>query len=97
MLLIRKDKERLNYGIVCFRSMTYKYQVPSQVQEVAEFCLFNQDFGRKYVWSCGILSFLLLEVRIEDVPVIVIETFHDGKPFPALKKIDEGRNLDCPY
>ena len=27
------------------------------VLEVAEFCLFNEDFGRKYMWSCGILSF----------------------------------------
>jgi hypothetical protein len=27
-------------------------------QEVAEFCLFKEDFGRKYMWSCGILSFL---------------------------------------
>ena len=27
-------------------------------QEVAEFCLFNEDFGMKYMWSCGILSVL---------------------------------------
>ena len=26
--------------------------------EVAEFCLFNEDFRRKYMWSCGILSVL---------------------------------------
>ena len=31
-------------------------------QEVAEFCLFNKDFGRKYEWSCGISSFYLLRI-----------------------------------
>ena len=57
--------------------------------EVAEFCLFNQDFGRKYVWSCGTLSFPASGSpnRGRGIPVIVIETFHDGKPFPALKKM----------
>ena len=42
-----------------------------QLLEVAEFCLFHEDFCRKFVWSWGILSFhrrmWFLEVRIEDV------------------------------
>ena len=30
----------------------------SHCQEVTQFCLFNEAFGRKQMLSCGILSFL---------------------------------------
>ena len=36
---------------------SYSTPVHFCILEVAEFCLFNEDFGRKYTWSCGIWSF----------------------------------------
>ena len=76
------------YVCVYIHEAHFATRNPLDSQEVAEFCLFNQDFGRKYVWSCGILSFPASGSlnRGRGIPVIVIETFHDGKPFPALKK-----------
>ena len=34
------------------------------LQEVAEFCLFNEDFGKKQMWSCRILSLLLISFNL---------------------------------
>ena len=80
--LVQVPKESTPWTVISYGMIIHLHL------EVAEFCLFNQNFGRKYVWSCGILSFPASGSpnRGRGIPVIVIETFHDGKPFPALKK-----------
>ena len=59
-------------------------------QEVAKFCLLNEDFGRKYEWSCGISSFYVAFVWYFHTVVLW------NIVFSRVKKITRKHNLGSP-